>query len=486
METATKIPTPSALILLGATGDLAQKKLLPALIDLFAKGVLPDHFCILAYSRRPLSTEEYRSFARTHIETKNKQYDAVLFEKFLATIEYVQGQFDEAQGYERVKEALERYDTRIGMCSSKLFYLAVPPTYYSTIFDQLASFKLEQQCVVGFGWTRILVEKPFGNDLHTARFLDKKLNTLFREEQIYRIDHYLAKDALQNIIAFRFSNVLFEDRWNSEYVEAVHIKLFEKIDVQSRGSFYDAVGALRDVGQNHILQMLALIAMEHPEKLEATMLREKRALVLEALRIPTEEDFQNLVVKGQYQNYHAVPDVAENSTTDTYFALKTFIDNDQWRDVPFYLEHGKALSESATEITVRFRPSKNCVCNDAVELAHPNFIRFSISPEQKITLRFWVRKKGLQYELESKDLVFDRNHSTEEKSLFADAYEGVLYDALRGDQTLFVSTREQEAAWKYITAILELWKDQTPLEYEKGSTGPHSTLKKEIQYLLEF
>jgi glucose-6-phosphate 1-dehydrogenase len=486
MEPATKIPTPTALILLGATGDLAQKKLLPALIDLFEKGVLPEHFYILAYSRRPLSTEEYRSFARTHIETKNKQYDAVLFDKFLTSIEYVQGQFDEAEGYERVKEALERYDARIGMCSSKLFYLAVPPTYYDSIFNQLTSFKLEQQCVVGIGWTRILVEKPFGNDLHTARLLDEKLNTLFREEQIYRIDHYLAKDALQNIIAFRFSNVLFEDKWNNEFVEAVHIKLFEKFDVQSRGSFYDAVGALRDVGQNHILQMLALIAMEHPEKLEATMLREKRALVFESLRIPTEEDFQNHVVKGQYHNYHRAPGTTEDSKTETYFVLKTFIDTTAWQGVPFYLEHGKALTESATEITVRFRPSKNCVCNDDVEQAHPNFIRFSISPEQKIMLRFWVRKKGLQYELEPEDLVFDRNHAVDKKSLFADAYEGVLYDALRGDQTLFVSTREQEAAWHYITAILDLWKDLTPVEYEQGTTGPDSVMKKEIQDLLEF
>lgn len=271
---ATKIPTPTALILLGATGDLAQKKLLPALIDLFEKGVLPEQFRILAYSRKPLTSEEYRSFARTHIEVKNKTYNTSRFESFLASIEYVQGQFNEAQGYKRLKETLEQYDTSIGMCSSKLFYLAVPPTYYSTIFDQLASFKLEQACILGIGWTRILVEKPFGNDLLTARLLEDKLKKLFQEEQIYRIDHYLAKDTLQNIIAFRFSNVLFEDKWSKAFIEAVHIKLFEKNDVHHRGSFYDDVGALRDVGQNHILQMLALIAMEHPEKFEATSLRE--------------------------------------------------------------------------------------------------------------------------------------------------------------------------------------------------------------------
>lgn len=485
MGRCSKIQTPTAFILLGATGDLAQKKLLPALMDLFEKQVLPKHFYILAFSRDDLGTKGYRNFVRKHIEAKGKKYSQKNIEAFLELIEYTHGKFDEPEAFERTKKILEQYDERIGMCTSKLFYLAVPPLFYDTIFGQLANVKLEQPCIVGDGWTRILVEKPFGSNLANARYLDEKLSKLFHEEQIYRIDHYLAKDALQNIIAFRFSNVLFEDKWNSEYVEAVHITLSETIDVSTRGAFFDKVGALRDVGQNHILQMLALIAMDHPQKLEATHLRQKRAEILESLRIPTAEALTTDIVKGQYEGYKHVKDVSEDSKTETYFILKTYLDTPRWQGVPFYLEHGKSLSKSETAITVRFRSSKNCVCNEPEQHNHPNIVRFSISPEQKISLQFWVRKQGLKYELQPKELLFDRSVvGGDDVSLISDAYEEVLFDALCGDQTLFVSNGEQNAAWKYITAILELWDDVTPLPYAQGSDGPESTLKKEVEKLL--
>lgn len=484
MGRCSKISTPSTLILLGATGDLAQKKLLPALLDLFDKNTLPDTFFILAVSRAQLTTEEYRAFVRTHIEAKGKHYALERLEKFLTCFEYAPGNFDDAHTYENIQKMLEEHDNNVGMCSSKLFYLAVPPTLYDGIFEQLAKVKLEQPCLIGDGWTRILVEKPFGSNLENAQYLDAKLSTLFHEEQIYRIDHYLAKDALQNIIAFRFSNVLFEDKWNKDFVESVHIKVFESFDVANRGAFFDSVGALRDVGQNHILQMLALIAMDHPEKLEASTLRKKRAEILESLRIPTKDTIAIDSVKGQYEGYTEVANVAENSKTETYFALKTYLDTERWQNVPFYLEHGKSLSECKTEITVRFRSSKNCVCNEQTEHNHPNIVRFTISPDQKISLQFWVRKQGLKYELELKELLFDRtNTSPEEKGLQTDAYEEVLFDALCGDQTLFVSNSEQHAAWKYITAILDLWEDTIPEPYTNGSTGPDSMLKKEIESL---
>lgn len=485
MARCSKILTPTTILLLGATGDLAQKKLLPALLDLFEKEVLPKHFSILAFSRDDLGTNGYRAFVRKHIEAKGKHYAPEILERFLELFTYTQGQFDDTDSYERAKKKLEDYDASIGMCSSKLFYLAVPPVFYNEIFEQLAKVKLEQPCIIGDGWTRILVEKPFGTDLANAKFLEDKLSKLFREEQIYRIDHYLAKDALQNIIAFRFSNVLFEDKWNKDFVESVHIKVFESLDVEKRGAFFDKVGALRDMGQNHILQMLAIIAMDHPQKLEAKTLRKKRAEVLEALRIPIQKSLETDIVKGQYDGYRQVPNVDEQSNTETYFALKAYLDTTRWLNVPFYLEHGKALSESKTEITVRFRSSKNCVCNEQEEHNHPNIVRFTISPHQKIALQFWVRKQGLHYELQPKELLFDRNGATKEDILLtSDAYEAVLYDALCGDQTLFVSSDEQQAAWAYITAILELWENVTPQVYIKGSEGPDSQLKKEIQELL--
>ena len=479
MTKIEKALTPTSIILLGATGDLAYKKLLPALISLFEKGVLPEYFYILAFSRDEKTNDEYRMFVRKSIEASKKQYGDALIDSFLEKIEYTQGVFEDSDAYERVKKKLEDNDNKIGMCSSKMFYLAVPPKFYETIFDKLAQVKLEQACLVGGGWTRILVEKPFGSDYNNAKKLDDILCSLFKEEQIYRIDHYLAKDALQNIMAFRFSNVLFEDEWNNNYVEGVCIKVHENFDVKNRGAFFDGVGALRDVGQNHILQMLALIAMERPNELNATSLREKRAQILEDVQIPTSEQLGKTVIKGQYTGYRKVEDVAPESKTETYFAIKAFINNKRWKGVPFYLEHGKALQDSKVEITLRFRSSKNCVCNGGENHNHPNFVRFTISPEQKITLRFWVRKPGLKYELEAKDLVFDRSETKHEDET-TDAYEEVLFDGICGDQTLFVSNREQKAAWKFVTAILDMWKDIEPTLYEKGSHGPDSIFKEEI------
>jgi glucose-6-phosphate 1-dehydrogenase len=483
MENESTTLSSTTIILLGAMSDLAQKKLLPALMDLFARGALPAHFHVLAFSRAHISTEEYQLFARKHIEVKDKQYDSVVFEKFIHSFEYVQGEFENQASFEKIKSTLEAYDESIGMCSSKLFYLAVPPTFYNVIFEQIASVKLEQPCTIGDGWTRILVEKPFGNDLENAIYLDEKLSKLFREEQIYRIDHYLAKDSLQNILAFRFSNVLFEDKWNKDFIEAVYIRMSEKLTVSNRGSFYDGVGALRDVGQNHVLQMIALIAMDYPETLDASTLREKRALILESLIPPTKDDLRKNIVKGQYQNYLQEKNVTLDSPTETYFALKVFLNNETWGNVPFYLEHGKALSENKTEITVRFRSSENCLCKKGVPDTHPNTLRFTISPEQKITLRFWVRKPGSKYEIISEDLLFNRDTPRNKNVVISDAYEEVLYDAICGDQTLFVSNREQVAAWKYITAILKLWESQKPIVYAQDSLGPASSLKDELQTL---
>jgi glucose-6-phosphate 1-dehydrogenase len=480
MSKCTKIDIPTSFVLLGGTGDLAQKKLLNALMDLFDKGVLPSRFRVVAFSKDELSTEEYRTFVRNIIAGKKKTYDEKRVVEFLGLIEYVQGLFNDREAFGRIKNALEAYDTSIGMCTNKLFYLAVPPTFYDTIFEQIAHTSLDLPCPGGDGWTRILVEKPFGSDLDHAYYLEDKMSVLFREEQIYRIDHYLAKDALQNILAFRFSNGIFEDSWNKEFVESVFIRVFENFDVGTRGAFFDGVGALRDVGQNHMLQMLTLIAMDRPASLDAGVLRATRAKILSALRAPTATDIDTNIVKGQYEGYRTVQDVASGSKTETYFALKTYVDTPEWEGVPFYLEHGKAVGESKTEITVRFRSSKNCVCDTTEPHDHPNFVKFTISPDQRITVRFWVRKPGSKYELEPNDLVFDRTTTLPEGTALAEAYEEVLFDGICGDQTLFVSNAEQEAAWKYVTSILKLWKDVEPRMYASGSSGPESDLIKEV------
>lgn len=485
MHTSTqkKIQVPTSMILLGATGDLAQHKLLPALMDLYVYGSLPEQFHLVAFSRDTKTDDEYRDFARTHILAKGKKYNTHDIDAFLSCISYVQGVFEDKQAFIRIKEALDTYDAHIGMCSSKLFYLAVPPIFYETIFDQIAHVNLEQECIIGDGWTRILVEKPFGNDLASSQHLEKKLCELFDDKQIYRIDHYLAKDALQNIIAFRFSNVLFEERWCKDYVEGVYIQVSEKKDVGTRGAFFDGVGALRDVGQNHILQMLALIAMDRPAELTVDALRDARASLFQSLHVFEQDEYDNSIVKGQYNGYRDVSNVAPESYTETYFALKAFIDSPKWSGVPFYFEHGKALAQNAVKIIVRFRSSNNCVCGNVETHNHPNFVTFEVSPEQKITLRFWVRKPGLGYTLEEQSLVYERKHTEGITTDSFDAYEEVLFNALSGNQTLFVSNKEQEASWKYITKILKNWSDVEPLPYEMGSDGPDSNIKEEIKTL---
>jgi glucose-6-phosphate 1-dehydrogenase len=474
---------PTAMILLGATGDLAQKRLLPALMDLYVYGSLPEQFHLVAFSREARTNDEYRAFVREHICAKGKKYNQSDLDAFLSQITYVQGLFEDKEAFARIKKVLDTNDERIGMCSSKLFYLAVPPVFYEQIFEQIAGVNLEQTCVVGDGWTRILVEKPFGSDLESSKHLEEKLCELFNEKQVYRIDHYLAKDALQNILAFRFSNVLFEERWCKEYVEGIYIQVAEKQDVVSRGAFFDGVGALRDVGQNHILQMLTLITMDRPDTLTTENLRTARAKLLESLHIPQEKELDTTAVKGQYNGYREVPNVLPKSKTETYFALKAFIDSKKWKGVPIYFEHGKALKKNAVQITVRFRSSEHCVCGEIEAHEHPNFVTFDISPEQKISVQFWVRKPGLHYELEKQTLTFDRNSTRTPDMNSFDAYEEVLFNALSGDQTLFVSGAEQEASWGYITAILRYFKDKEPIPYAKGSTGPKSTIQQEIQTL---
>jgi len=490
---------PTSLIIFGGTGDLSEKKLFPSLYDLYIKDLLPLKFSIIGFSRQELSHEKYRQFGRDAIIGKYHKYSPEKLDSFLENIYYQHGLFDKRETYSKLALYLETLDKKIGMCSNKLFHLAVPPIFYDAIFDNLSHSGLTKPCgeedewtpLEGSrspatavaspagrpltGWTRILVEKPFGSDLKTARDLDQKLGLLFKEDQIFRIDHYLAKDAIQNILAFRFSNVLFEDSWNNNHVEKVHIKLFENIGVEGRGAYYDSIGAFRDVGQNHMLQMLALIAMESPYKLTAQTLREKREKIFKDLRIFSHDDSLKHSVRGQYEGYTDVLSVAENSQTETYFMVKAFIDNDRWRGVPFYLESGKELSERQSEIIVYFKSAAPCVCGTDEEHEHQNILTLEIQPTQGISMRFWIKKPGIIYELEPKILSFE--YETEENDEESpDAYEKVLFDCIQGDQTLFVSTEEVEAAWEFITPFTEAWQGIPPQRYVKGSNGPNKKL----------
>ncbi|MCH8748305.1 glucose-6-phosphate dehydrogenase [Patescibacteria group bacterium] len=463
---------PTIIVIFGATGDLAQRKLLPALFHLYSNGYLPQKTRILGLSKDHNDSSSFRKFARNVIERSVHQHRAEELSEFLTTLDYLTGEFENKELYRKIAQELAAIDEReFKLCSNKLFYLAVPPVAYDHIFDQLARSGLTIPCGDSEGWTRVLVEKPFGKDLVTAQALDRKLGKLFQEEQIFRIDHYLAKETVQNIITFRFANALFEPVWNREYIDHVKITLWEKFGVGQRGSFYEDVGALRDVGQNHLLQMLALIAMEDPIKLEADAIRSARQKVLDQLKPLSRQQIRGSVTRGQYQGYREEQEVAAESETETFFRLTAQVNNKRWRGVPFILESGKKMAAQKVEIKVTFKEKESCVCSPDDKQIHQNVLTIHLQPDEGISLVFWAKKPGLEHELEPKTLSFFYKDSDLQQEL-PSAYEKVLYDCIRGDQTLFTSTEEVSAAWRFISPILKTWSNVPLIEYQPGSQGP--------------
>ena len=351
----------------------------------------------------------------------------------------------------------------------------MPPTLYEGILTNIADSALNIPCADGSGWTRILIEKPFGNDTKTAQSLDKLLGKLFEEEQIFRIDHYLAKESLQNILAFRFANSMFEPLWNRQYIDKVHIKLFEKVTVENRGQFYDGVGALKDVGQNHILAMLALIAMDEPKSLAVDDIRRERARALSKLKIISPRNLEKFVVRGQYDGYISEHGVVADSVTETYFRIEANVQSPRWKGVPFYLESGKAFAEAKTEIDIYFK-SSSCKPGNAKALhggdhkciEKKNILTFRIQPDEGIKVRFFVKTPGISMGTEPKVLKFKYADTLSHPSALTD-YERLIHDAFEGDQTLFASTDEIMASWKFVTPILESWGNLPMKKYKKGT-----------------
>ncbi len=462
-----KYNNPTAIVIFGGTGDLAKTKLLPALVDLYIKGLLPDKLKIIGLSRKEMSDEEYQTFAKDSLKVKGHAHDEKLLDEFCSHLQYVSGSFSEDDTYEVVKEKLNAFDDSIGQCSSKLFYLAVPPRFYELIFAKLSESNLMNLCNGEDSWSRLLVEKPFGKDLTTAQKLEKQLCSLFADDQIYRIDHYLAKDAIENIIAFRFSNNIIADSWNREQIESIHIRLFETKNVSSRGAFYDDIGTLRDVGQNHMLQILALLTMPSADAHDPKAVRAARANTLKEL-CPEQPQ---TVIRGQYEGYVDTAGVDPSSETETYFKLGIMSDSDTWRGVEFVLEAGKALSESINEAEVIFKAHNNCNCGFAGKThTHRNVLRIIFAPQQEIRLSMWVKKPGFDLVLEEKEFILTSSEGSDTHS--PEAYERVLYDCIVGDQTRFVSGEEVEAAWQFITPILEQFKTLPLHKYQEGSSGP--------------
>jgi len=466
-----KMFEPTTIVIFGITGDLAKRKLIPALWRLFVKGYLPDEFSIIGFARREWSDDELRVYVKDIIAGSGSDTSEGLAD-FLARITSVSGDFGAEESYRVLSRAIESIDERLGVCASKLFHLAVPPDLYEGIFERLHASGLSDMCAGLGGWTRVLVEKPFGSDWYTAQELDRKLGTLFKEEQIFRVDHYMGKESIQNILAFRFSNALLEHLWDARYIERVHIRLWETLGMEGRGSFYDKVGALRDVGQNHILQMLSFIAMEDPQVFEAEAIRDARAKVLGALRPIGKDDIAQSVRRGQYRGFTQEPSVAPDSKTETYFCIKAHIDNERWKGVPFYLESGKKLGESKVEIEIVFRKKESCLCPPGEELHPQNTLVFRIQPHESIGVCFWAKRPGFEMKLEPRVLSFAYN-GDEAAENSPDAYERVIFDCIVGDQTLFASTQEVFGSWKFITPIIEQW-DTVPMEQYEPRWIPNS------------
>jgi glucose-6-phosphate 1-dehydrogenase len=455
---------PTNIVIFGGTGDLAKRKLFSALLDLYANGALPNYFKVLGVSRKELSQSDYQTFVGASLENKNHKYTTELITEFCQHFEYCAGNFDDPKTYQTISETLKQFDTEVGQCCSKLFYLAVPPQLYGGIFKYLDEAKLMELCDEVYSWSRILVEKPFGEDLETAQALEQDLCARFTEEQIYRIDHYLAKDSIENIIALRFANTVLSDSWHAGQIESIRIRLFEKNDVASRGSFYDGIGALRDVGQNHVLQILALLTMTPLDITTVKSIRSARAEVLENLLPPKK------IIKGQYKGYTETSGVSASSTTETFFRLETELSNTRWAGVPIILEAGKSLNQNINDVVITFRPQVNWQkVNEPHVKDHRNILTIQFSPEQRITLTVWVKKPGFAFSLEERKL--DLVHYEAVDTYSPEAYERVLYDCISGDQTRFVSGDEVMAAWKFITPLLR--ETDIKLEiYEPGTAGP--------------
>ena len=461
--------SPFVIVIFGATGDLAQHKLIPALYSLYKSKSFGDKFYIVGFARRGFSDEEYRKLITDELQKEDEKE----WGEFVKNLYYQQGMFDEVTGYDELTTKLNGFDKEIGACITRLYYLATPPDNYETILSFLESTKLSEGCGQGSEqWTRVAIEKPFGKDLATARHLDALLAKIFEERQIYRVDHYLGKETMQNMIAFRFANSIFEPVWNNKHIDHVQITWAEKEGVRNRGKFFDGIGILRDVGQNHLLQMLATVAMEQPVSFSKEGVRDARANAIKAIKCPSESAVKDTVVRGQYKEYRQEHNIQPDSQTETFVAAKLYVDTPRFADVPFYVRAGKKMAEEVMEIKVVFKQTCHILFKEYGCPEVGNVLTIRIQPNEGIALRMIAKKPGNTVSLDTVDMQFSYHQAFGGHGV--DAYEKILLDILAGDQMLFNRSDELESSWHLISTILKGWEnenEETPL-YEEGSWGP--------------
>lgn len=458
--------SPLIFVIFGATGDLMHRKLMPALYHLIADGAISKDVFIVGVGRREITTDEFRR----------------MMGKPVKNMHYVQGTFEDKKLYSDLVSLLDTFDKECRACVPRFFYLATPPQHYETILTHLHDSKLSEGCGQGTTlYTKVIIEKPFGKDLKTARRLDQLLGNIFEERQIYRIDHYLGKETVQNILSFRFANGIFEPTWNKDFIDHVQITLSEVDGVGTRGAFYDGVGALRDVVQNHMLEMLAIIAMDQPRAFDTQSIRDEKAAVLKKISTRSFES-----IRGQYDGYKKEKDVDPNSTTETFVAVKLSLDIPRWDGVPFYLRAGKKLPEKFTEISIHFKKPKVCygdICLFPEPDVKRNVLTIRIEPDEGIALRLMAKTPGFGMKLTPVSMNFSYAQSFAAINAPL-AYERLLSDAIRGDQTLFARTDGIDASWTLVSKMVADWdKRALPLHiYSSGSWGPreaHNFIEKD-------
>jgi glucose-6-phosphate 1-dehydrogenase len=495
---------PCAMVIFGASGDLTRRKLLPALYRLAQQRLVPSEFAILGTARHPQSDDEFRAAMKAAVAEfgPDDSLDENAWQSFAKRIFYLKGDFTDAALYQKLKTKLEEIDKEYDTEGNRIFYLATAPDNFGPIAKQLdeagigrprsnkptgkANAGVKRSASAKKPWTRIIVEKPFGRDLESARALNKTLAAVFDESQIYRIDHYLGKETVQNLLVFRFANSIFEPLWNRQYIDHVQITNAETIGVEGRGSYYETAGALRDMIQNHVFQVTSLIAMEPPASLSANGVRDEKIKAMQSVR-PLPRATDEFAVRGQYGpgtvlgdtvvGYREEPGVDPNSSTETFAALKLYFDNWRWSGVPFYLRSGKRLQKHVTEIAIHFKEVPHRLFDDSDSPLQPNVLLIRIQPNEGISLRFGAKLPGQALRIRSVNMDFRYGSSFGVKP--PEAYERLLLDCMLGDSTLYARRDMVERGWEIVTPVLEDWKKPAAdfPNYEAGSWGPQAAFE---------